>query len=139
MERAESSLAWLLAADAVLLLHALFVAFVIGGLAFILAGKARRWSWVRNPWFRSAHLLAIGVVVVQSWFGAICPLTTIEMTLRARAGDSTYAGSFVAHWLESLLYYRAPAWAFALCYTLFGAAVAASWVWVRPRRFRRKK
>ena len=136
VEQAESSSVYLLAADAVLLLHVLFVAFVIGGLALILAGKAWRWLWVRNPWFRLAHLIAITVVVVQSWFGAICPLTTIEMTLRSRAGDSTYPGSFVAHWLESLLYYRAPAWFFAVCYTLFGAAVVASWLWVRPRRFR---
>ena len=106
MEQAESSSVYLLAADAVLLLHVLFVAFVIGGLALILAGKARRWLWIRNPWFRLAHLLAIAVVVVQSWFGAICPLTTIEMTLRSRAGDSSYPGSFVAHWLETLLYYQ---------------------------------
>ena len=137
VEQVESSSVYLLAADAVLLLHVLFVAFVIGGLALILAGKARGWFWVRNPWFRLAHLLAIAVVVVQSWFGAICPLTTIEMMLRARAGDSTYPGSFVAHWLETLLYYRAPAWVFAVGYTLFGAAVVASWLWVRPRPFRR--
>jgi len=135
--QAESTLVYRLAADAVLLLHVLFVAFVIVGLVFILAGKAFRWAWVRNPWFRLAHLLAIGVVVVQSWFGAICPLTTIEMTLRSRAGDTVYPGSFVAHWLEAILFYRAPAWVFAVCYTLFGAAVVGSWIWVRPRRFRR--
>ena len=134
MTQAESSVAYLLVADAVLLLHVLFVAFVIAGLALILAGKAFRWSWVRNPWFRLAHLLAIVVVVVQSWFGAICPLTTLEMMLRSRAGDTVYPGSFVAHWLEAILYYRAPAWVFAVCYTLFGAVVIGSWFWVRPRR-----
>ena len=139
MAQAESTLVYLLAADAVLLLHVLFVAFVIVGLVLILAGKACRWAWVRNPWFRLAHLLAIGVVVVQSWFGAICPLTTLEMTFRYRAGDTVYPGSFVAHWLEAILYYRAPAWIFAVCYTLFGAVVAGSWFWVSPRRFRRTR
>ncbi len=139
MKEAESSLIFLLAADAVLLLHVLFVAFIVLGLVLILAGKAYRWLWVRNPWFRLAHLLAIAVVVVQSWFGMICQLTTVEMMLRSRAGDSIYPGSFVAHWLESLLYYRAPAWAFVLCYTLFGAAVVGSWFWVRPRLFRRTR
>ena len=139
MAQAESTLVYLLAADVVLLLHVLFVAFVIFGLVLILAGKAFSWAWVRNPWFRLAHLLAIGVVVVQSWFGAICPLTTIEMTLRSRAEDTVYPGSFVAYWLEALLYYRAPAWVFAVCYTLFGAVVAGSWFWVSPRRFRRTK
>jgi hypothetical protein len=122
----------LIAADAVLALHAAFVAFVVFGLLLILAGKPCGWHWVRNRFFRVLHLAAIGVVVVQSWVGAICPLTTIEMTLRARAGDATYSGAFVAHWLESVLYYQAPAWIFAVCYTVFGALVIGSWFWVRP-------
>lgn len=127
---------YLLAADAVLLLHAAFVAFVVLGLALIFIGKALDWSWVCNRWFRVTHLIAIGIVVLQSWFGMICPLTNIEMALRSRAGDATYAGSFIAHWLDSLLYYRAPAWVFAVCYTAFGALVVASWFLVRPRPFR---
>ncbi len=131
----DTRLLYLLAADAVLLLHALFVAFVVFGLVLILAGKALGWAWVRNPWFRVAHLLAICVVVVQSWFGVICPLTTLEMALRARAGDTVYTGLFMAHWIETILYYRAPAWVFAVCYTLFAAVVVASWYWVRPLPF----
>jgi Protein of Unknown function (DUF2784) len=127
---------WLLfAADLVLLAHALFVAFVVFGLLLILAGKLRAWAWVRNPWFRLAHLAAIGVVVVQSWFGAVCPLTILEMSLRQQAGGAVYPGSFVAHWLEAILYYRAPGWVFALCYTIFGGLVLAGWYWVRPRPF----
>jgi multisubunit Na+/H+ antiporter MnhB subunit len=128
----DSPTLFLLAADAILLLHALFVGFVVVGLVLILVGKARAWSWVRNPWFRVAHLVAIGVVVLQSWFGVICPLTTLETTLRSRAGEAAYAGSFVAHWLETLLYYRVPPWVFVVCYTAFGAVVVASWFWVRP-------
>ena len=124
----------LLAADAVLLLHSLFVAFVIVGLVLVFAGRALDWSWVRNWWFRVAHLAAIGVVVVQAWFGVICPLTTLEMTLRRQAGGATYAGTFISHWLESILYYRAPAWVFAASYTAFAALVVLSWVWVRPNR-----
>jgi hypothetical protein len=125
---------YLLAADAVLLLHVLFVVFVVTGLVLILAGKLLSWAWVRNWWFRVIHLAAIGVVVLQSWLGVICPLTKLEMYLRGKAGDAMYAGSFVAHWLESILYYRAPAWVFAACYTAFAAIVVLSWVWVRPHR-----
>ena len=124
---------YLLLADTVLVLHVLFVAFVVAGLILIFVGKFLRWPWVRNRVFRIAHLFAIGIVVLQSWFGAICPLTTIEMALRSRAGEASYAGSFVAHWLESLLYYRAPAWVFIVCYTAFGALVVASWFWIPPR------
>jgi glucan phosphoethanolaminetransferase (alkaline phosphatase superfamily) len=111
--------------------------FVILGLVLIIVGKLVAWSWVRNPWFRSAHLAAIAVVVLQSWIGIICPLTTWEMALRERAGEAAYAGSFISHWLESLLYYRAPAWIFVVCYTTFAAIVVASWFLVPPRRFRK--
>jgi glucan phosphoethanolaminetransferase (alkaline phosphatase superfamily) len=133
----DSGFLFLLAADALLVGHILFVVFVILGLVLIIVGKLVAWSWVRNPWFRSAHLAAIAVVVLQSWIGIICPLTTWEMALRERAGEAAYAGSFISHWLESLLYYRAPAWIFVVCYTTFAAIVVASWFLVPPRRFRK--
>jgi multisubunit Na+/H+ antiporter MnhB subunit len=130
----ESGTLFLLAADAVLLLHALFVLFVISGLVLVLVGKALNWSWVRNWWFRVSHLVAICVVVAQAWLGVICPLTTLEMWLRRQAGEASYAGTFISHWLESILYYRAPAWVFAVGYTVFAALVVLSWAWVRPNR-----
>ena len=124
---------YLVAADATLFIHASFVGFVVFGLILVFVGKLVSWSWVRNRRFRIIHLAAIGIVVLQSWFSVICPLTLWEMELRDRAGDVTYPGSFVAHWLETLLYYRAPEWVFILLYTLFGALVVSSWFWVRPR------
>lgn len=132
----ETSTLALFAADAVLLLHVLFVVFVIVGLLLILLGKVLAWSWVRNWWFRITHLAAIVVVVLQAWLGVICPLTTLEMALRREAGDATYAGTFISHWLESILYYQAPAWVFAVCYTAFAALVVLSWFWVRPNKRR---
>jgi len=126
---------YLIAADAILITHGLFVGFVVFGLIFIFLGKFFAWAWVRNPWFRLAHLISIGVVALQSWLGVICPLTIWEMTLRQEAGEAVYSGSFVAHWLGSILYYRAPEWVFVVCYTVLAVLVAASWYWIRPRRF----
>jgi len=125
-------------ADLVLLTHVAFVAFVVIGLLVIVGGGFRGWRWVRNPWFRSLHLGAIALVVGQAWLGVICPLTTLEMALRARAGDQTYGGTFIAHWLQQLLYYQAPPWVFLACYTGFGLVVAGTWIGFRPRPFRTK-
>ncbi len=122
-----------IAADLVLAVHTSFVIFVILGFVLILAGGVRGWLWVKNPWFRLSHLLAIGVVVTQAWLGVICPLTTLEMALRSRAGNAVYHGSFIAHWMETLLYYEATPWIFAMFYTAFGLLVVASWTMIRPR------
>ena len=132
----ESPLLYLIIADALLLLHVLVVVFVVAGLVVIYAGRILAWPWVRNPWFRLLHVAAIGIVALQSWVGVICPLTTWEMSLRNKAGDTVYYGSFISHWLESLLYYQAPAWVFTVVYTAFGALVIASWFFIRPRSFR---
>ncbi|TFZ02235.1 DUF2784 domain-containing protein [Ramlibacter henchirensis] len=123
-----------LLADLVLLLHLGIVLFVVGGLVLIVAGNALRWSWVNAPAFRFAHLAAIVYVVAQQWLGAVCPLTTLENWLRTQAGESGYAGGFVEHWVQWLLFYDAPGWVFTLVYTAFGLAVAAVWIAFPPRR-----
>jgi hypothetical protein len=120
-----------LLADAVLALHLAFVLFVVLGLLLIFVGR-QRWPWVRRRRWRQLHLLAIAVVVLQSWLGLVCPLTTLEMALRQRAGEASYTGSFIAHWMQALLYYDAPAWVFALVYSLFALLVLGSWFIVRP-------
>lgn len=124
-----------IAADALLVAHVLFVVFMVLGLILIFVGRLLSWQWVRNPWFRLFHLLGMGVVVLQSWIGLICPLTEWEMQLRLQAGESGYEGSFITYWLSRLLYYQAPPWVFVVCYTVFGALVVFSWLWARPRPF----
>ena len=122
-----------LLADLVLVLHVAIVFFVVSGLVLVVVGNLRGWRWVNGLWFRIAHLCAIVVVVAQAWLGMVCPLTTLEMWLRARAGALIYAGSFMAHWMQRLLYYDAPPWVFVLAYSLFGLLVLAIWLVFPPR------
>jgi len=128
--------AFQLLADAVLLLHFCVVVFVVGGLVLVVAGNMRGWAWVNDLWFRLAHVLAIGIVVMQAWLGQVCPLTTLESWLRVQAGSPSYSKSFVEHWVQRLLFYEAPFWVFTLAYTVFGLIVLASW-WYFPPRHRK--
>jgi len=83
-----------LLADLVLVVHGLFVAFVVfGGLLAL---------WKR--WIACLHLpaLAWGAVVVG--MGWICPLTPLEVSLRQRAGQDGYSGGFIEHYLLGLIY-----------------------------------
>ena len=125
---------YMMAADAILVSHVLLVAFIVVGLVLIYIGKWLSWAWVRNFRFRLLHLAAITIVVLQSWVGAVCPLTAWETEMRELAGGEGYEGSFIQHWLQSILYYEAPAWVFTVAYTVFAGVVVASWFAVPPKR-----
>jgi hypothetical protein len=123
-----------IAADVTVVLHFGYVAFVVLGLLLVLLGIACRWQWVRNLWFRIAHLAAILIVVGEAWLGITCPLTTLEQWLRHQAGQTGYRGDFLATLVHDLLFYDAPGWVFTAAYTLFGLLVAATFVLAPPRR-----
>ena len=121
-------------ADLVVVLHALYVAFVTVGLVAILAGVALRWHWVRNFWFRIAHLTAIGIVCAEAIVGIVCPLTELENSLRAKAGQTGYTGDFIGYWVHELIFFDAPWWVFTACYVAFGLLVAATFLLAPPCR-----
>ncbi|MGX5913736.1 DUF2784 domain-containing protein [Aliidiomarina sp. Khilg15.8] len=122
-------------ADAVMILHALIVVFVIAMLVLTLVGWLRRWQWVRNPWLRVLHLGLVVVVVVQTLRGRYCPLTYIEQDLRRVANDSVKQASFIEYWVSQWLYYDLPDWVFQLSYYAFGLMVLLTW-WRYPPRLR---
>lgn len=124
---------WRGLADAVLLLHAAIVAFVVLGLVAIVIGNLRGWRGVNAWWFRGLHLAAIAFVAVQAWLGATCPLTTLESWLRTRAGGAGYDRGFIEHWVQAVLFHHAPPWVFTAAYTAFAALVVLAW-WRWPPR-----
>lgn len=121
-------------ADLVLVVHTSFVAFVVVGLVLIWIGWLRHWAFVRNFWFRVAHLAAIGVVAAEALSGSICPLTTWEDQLRLLAGgEQRYAGSFIQHWLHQVIFFDLSERVFTIAYVAFLLAVALSLWFVPPR------
>jgi hypothetical protein len=124
-------------ADLIVVVHACFVAFVGFGMVAILLGVAFGWGWVRNFWFRTAHLAAIGVVAALALGGVNCPLTTLENYLRRQAGQATYPGAFIGYWVHRLIFFHAEPWILTLGYSLFGLAVLAAFILAPPRWPRR--
>ncbi|NIP17163.1 MAG: DUF2784 family protein [Xanthomonadales bacterium] len=83
-----------LAADALLILHLLFVvAVVLGGLPVL--------RWPRLAWI---HLPVVAWGFTVELTGWICPLTPLEQRLRLAAGEGGYQGGFIDHYLVPLLY-----------------------------------
>lgn len=86
------SVAW--AADAVLLLHLLFIIFAVLGAALL-------WRWPRLVW---VHVPAMLWGAYVEFSGKLCPLTPLENRLRRAAGEQGYSGGFVEHYLLPLIY-----------------------------------
>jgi len=84
-----------LAADSVVLIHFLWIIFLIFG-AFI---------GIRYRIVKIFHIAALGFAVIIQIFGWYCPLTYLEIWLR-QGHDSllTYSGSFIIHYVEKLIY-----------------------------------
>ena len=129
---------YLALADLTLIVHAAFVVFVILGLLLIWIGRSRHWAFVRNIWFRLAHLAAIGIVAAEALAGFVCPLTTWEDRLRLLAGgEERYQGSFVQHWLHQVMFFDVNQKVFTVAYIAFFLAVALS-LWSVPPRWPRR-
>src|SRR5207248_10352138 len=84
-----------LLADLIVAIHTSYVGFVVVGQVLILVGVTRGWRWVRNFWFRVAHLVAIAIVAAEALFDVACPLTVWEDRVREWGGQAATGGTFI--------------------------------------------
>lgn len=87
-------MAYLIAADLVMLLHYAFLAFAAFG-GFLL-----RW-WPHMLWW---HLPVVTWGVAIAAIGWTCPLTPLENRLRLAGGGTAYQGGFIEHYLAARHY-----------------------------------
>lgn len=113
----------------VLSLHLAVIAFNVVGCVVIPLGAWLGWGWVREFWWRLAHLLSLAVVAVQAIIGRACFLTIWQDEL---AGVSR-AQPLIAGWINRMIYWPLPLWVFAVMYVVVFAYVVALWTLVRPR------
>lgn len=111
-------------ADAVVLAHFAFIAFVAVGS--LLARRRPALVWLHLP----ALAWAVGIVTV----GYECPLTALENRLRRLGGERAYPGGFVNHYIENVLY---PQRLTPLLLTLAGGTVVVGYLALLTDRRRR--
>jgi hypothetical protein len=83
-----------LAADILVVLHLLFILFVVAGGLLAL-------RWPTMTWVHLPAALWGALIEFQGW---ICPLTPLEINLRQRAGEAGYSGGFIEHYVLPLVY-----------------------------------
>jgi hypothetical protein len=128
-----------LLADFIVAIHFGYVAFVVVGQLLIVVGVLLGWRWVRNPWFRWIHLLAIVFVAAETITHINCPLTDWEDDLRAMAGVQVEHATFIGRLCHSLFRIDLPYdhWAFQFGYIGFAVLVLLTFA-LAPPRLRRK-
>jgi hypothetical protein len=102
-----------LLADAVLVIHFIFIAFAVIGAALLL--------WRHIPrWVALVHLGCAAWASYVMFSGRICPLTPLENQLRQLGGEAGYSGGFIERYLLSIIY---PAGITREVQTLLGVSV----------------
>lgn len=81
-------------ADAVIIVHFLFIAFVVAGGLLVLWQP--RIAWLHIP-------AAVWGAVIE-FAGWICPLTPLENHLRLLGGGEAYSGDFIVHYIVPVIY-----------------------------------
>ena len=117
-----------LAAAGVALLHLASIAFAVAGAALL-----PRW-----PALVVLHAPAVAWAAWISFSGGVCPLTPLENRFRALAGQDSYAGGFVEHYLWPLIYPAGltPGWQVVLGGAVLAINVGSYAAWWRGRRRR---
>ncbi len=124
-----------IAANLIAAAHIGYFLFIVGGSVGLAIGAAKRWKWIRNPWFRFSHLLAVYVVIIEDVINfAPCPLNTMEWQLRSGSG-SIEASSGVGGLLDRLLFHTVPGRVLDLIYWSLAVLLLVA-LFVVPPKFR---
>ncbi len=117
-----------MAADGLLVLHFLWVVFMLVGFPLALL--------LKSPALRLAHSAGLSFYLALAVLGWYCPLTVAETYFRRLSQpDFTYHGSFLASWIERIIYvenWGAPLELFYVLAALYLMLCVSSWWWWRP-------
>jgi len=118
-----------IAADGVLLIHFLWIAFVVLGFPLFLYMNLPRW--------RIAHLLALVIMIIMQLTRTICPLTYLEAYLKSKGTSGhVYPGQFMIESIEKLIYVENLTLEKITCLTMIFFVVVLLSFWLKPITFK---
>jgi len=119
-----------LLADLTVVLHFLWILFLVFGFVFALRRSSIAW----------VHLGGILFSLVINLLGLYCPLTYLENYLRSLdTGHSSYSGSFIVHYMELIIYPDLPIKLIRVGEILFVCFNIAAYVFVGGRIARKRR
>ncbi|MFB3926527.1 MAG: DUF2784 family protein [Syntrophales bacterium] len=90
-----------LSADIIIIVHSLWIAFLILGFPVLLYFNLRKWRYI--------HLGALLVTAAMQWTRTICPLTLAEYFFKSQGSSRlVYPGQFMTELIEKWIYLDEP-------------------------------
>ncbi len=117
----------------VLYFHLLAILFIIFGFVSIPLGVKLKWKFINEFWWRLTHLVSMVIVTVQAILGDACFLTDIQSDLLQTAGKRGYRVPFIQTYVDRLVYYNFPVWAFSIVYVILFVYTIYLWFKAPPK------
>ncbi len=117
-------------ADVVILIHFLWIGFVILGFPVALYFNSAKW--------RLIHLAAVILMILMQVTRTICPLTYLEAWLKSgEAAKAVYPGAFIIEWVERLIYVEDMTLEKIMYATMAYLVLILLSFWFRPLQFKK--
>mgnify|MGYP001241253237 CR=1 FL=1 len=114
--------------EIVLLFHFCIFLFMLLSFFFIPIGYYQKWKWVKNRYYRSIHIILMGIILIETILGFMCPLTKLENFLR----NDTKVNSKFAEIIHLIMYWDLSSYQFIILYLLSLLYLLFLWFFFKP-------
>ena len=118
----------ILFSEIILLLHLLIFLFITLSFILIPIGYFQKWKWVKNKYYRSIHLILMGIISIETILGFMCPLTILENYFR----DDIKVDNKLTEIAHQILYWDLPNYQFIILYILSFSYLIFLWFFFKP-------
>ena len=114
--------------EIVLLFHFFIFLFMVSSFFFIPFGYYKNWKWVKNKNYRLIHLFLMGIILIETILGFMCPLTILENFLRAEIKVNNKFTEII----HQIMYWNFSNYQFIILYLLSFLYLIFLWFFFKP-------
>ena len=114
--------------EIVLFFHFIVFLFITVSFFLIPFGYFQKWKWVKNKYYRLTHLVLMGVILIETILGFMCPLTILENFLR----NNIEVDNNLTQIIHQIMYWNLPNYQFIILYILSFSYLIFLWFFFKP-------
>ena len=114
--------------EIVLFFHFFIFLFITVSFFLIPFGYFQKWEWVKNKYYRLTHLVLMGIILIETILGFMCPLTILENFLR----NNIEVDNNLTQIIHQIMYWNLPNYQFIILYILSFSYLIFLWFFFKP-------